>query len=78
MALVSVRDNAGNPVPEASVTVTSGAFNDTATTDACGSAYFGAISSGTYSISASKTGYTTFNASGVSVSGHVFYPVSFE
>jgi hypothetical protein len=77
MVLVNVRDTNG-AVQSASVTLTSGAFAETVATDACGSAYFGALSSGSYSISASKTGYTTFNASGVTVGGHQFYPVSLE
>jgi hypothetical protein len=78
MALVTVRDASGVTVTGASVTLTSGSYTKTLPTDSCGAAYFDALSSGTYSVGASKTGYTTFNASGVSVSGHVFYPVSLE
>lgn len=77
MVLVNVSDASG-AVSGASVTLTSGGYVNTVTSDSCGSAYFGGLSSGTYSISASKTGYTTFNASGVTVSGHVFYPASLE
>jgi hypothetical protein len=77
MVLVTVRA-AGAAVPDASVTVAGGSYSKTLDTDACGSAYFGALSSGSYSISASKTGYTTVNATGVTVSGHLFYPVALE
>jgi hypothetical protein len=76
MLLVSVRDTAG-AVPGAAVTIT-GPTDDTVMTDACGSAYFGGIGSGSYSIGVSKAGYTTFNASSVPVSSHVFYPVSLD
>lgn len=75
--LVSVRDSAG-ALPGTSVTLSGGAYNKTVFADACGSAYFGGLSAGTYSLSASKSGYTTFNASGITVTGHVFYPVSME
>jgi hypothetical protein len=78
MALVTVRDASGVAVAGASVTLTSGGYSKTLSTDSCGAAYFNALSSGTYTVDASKTGYTTFNVSGVSVSGHVFYPVSLE
>jgi len=77
MALVSVRDASG-PVAGASVTLSGTGYDETVTTDACGSAYFGSVPATSYAITAAKTGYTTFNASGVSISGHVFYPVSFE
>lgn len=77
MALVSVRDASG-PVAGASVTLSGTGYDETVTTDACGSAYFGSIPATSYAITAAKTGYTTFNASRVSISGHVFYPVSFE
>lgn len=77
MALVSVHDASG-AVAGASVTVSNGGYNKVLTTDSCGSAYFGGVSSGSYNVTASKTGYTTFNATGVTISGHVFYPVPLE
>lgn len=77
MVLVSVRDVNG-AVGGAAVTLSSGGYTKTLTSDTCGSAYFGALSSGTYSVSVVKAGYTTFNATGISVSGHVFYPASLE
>ena len=76
MVLVNVSDTSG-AVSGASVTLTNGAYTNTFTSDSCGSAYFGGLSSGTYTITVSKTGYTTFNGTS-SVSGHVFYPVSME
>ena len=77
MMLVSVHD-ANGAVGNASITLTSGGYTKTLTSDSCGSAYFGGLSSGTYSVSAAKTGYTTFNASGITVSGHVFYPAPLD
>ena len=77
MILVSVRAS-GMSQPGTSVTISTGGFSQTVPTDDCGSAYFGGLSNGTYSISAAKTGYTTFNASNVSISGHVFYPISLD
>ena len=77
MVLVSVRDVNG-AVGNASVTLSSGGYTKTLTSDSCGSVYFGGLSSGTYSVSAAKTGYTTFNASGITVSGHVFYPTPLD
>jgi hypothetical protein len=77
MVLVTVRDDTA-PVSGATVTLTIGATSRVVTTDACGSAYFGTLTSGSYSVTASKTGYTTFNATGVSVSGHSFYPISLD
>lgn len=77
MVLVSVRDASG-ALPATSVTLTGTSYSMIVDTDACGSAYFGGLGSGSYSVTAAKTGYTTFSASGVTVSGHVFYPVSME
>lgn len=78
MALVTVTSQTG-PVTGASVTVTNGgSYTQTVTSDSCGSAYFGGLSSGSYNISVAATGYTTFNATGVSLSGHVFYPVPLQ
>jgi hypothetical protein len=77
MILVSVRDTNGG-VPGTSVTLSRSGFTKTVTTDSCGSAYFGSLSSASYDLTASKTGYTTFNVSGITISGHVFYPVTME
>ncbi len=77
MALVSVRDVNG-AVAGASVTISRSGFSKTVITDSCGSAYFGGLTSSTYDVSSSKTGYTTFNATSIPISGHVFYSVSME
>lgn len=75
--LVSVRDNNG-PVAGASVTLSRSGYTNTAPTTACGSAYFGGVTNASYDISITKSGYTTFNASGIPVSGHIFYAASLE
>ena len=72
--LVSVRDSTGAAVPGATVTLSRTGFTSTKTTSACGGAYFGAItSSSAYTITVSKTGYTTDTNAGVNLSGHTFY-----
>ena len=76
--LISVRDTV-SALPGASVTLSRTGYSKTVTTTACGSAYFGSLTSASdYSISVSKSGYTTVNASGVSVSGHAFYAASID
>lgn len=77
MTLVSVRDASG-AIAGASVTLSRTGYSKVVLTDNCGSAYFDSLTGGTYSVSASKTGYTTFNASDLSVSGHIFYSVTLE
>jgi hypothetical protein len=57
--------SAGNPVSGA--TVTAGAFS--ATTNGSGFYQFAAINAGTYSVSASASGYNSANVNGVVVSG---------
>jgi hypothetical protein len=77
--LVAVRDNAGAAVPGATVTVVSGGTTRTGTTSACGASYFGALTAGsTYTITVSKTGYTTVAGTNVTVSGDTFYATAFE
>ena len=76
--LISVRDTV-SALPGASVTLSRTGYSKTVTTTACGSAYFGSLTSASdYSISVSKSGYTTVNATGVSVSGHTFYAASID
>ena len=76
--LVSVRDNTGAYVPGASVTLSKSGYSSTVTTSACGTAYFGALSSSSsYSVQIVKTGYTTTSFSNIDVTGHVFYGPSF-
>lgn len=77
MMLVSVRDAAG-PVANASVALTHSGVTKTVLTDSCGSAYFGSLSSTNYDISISKSGYTTFNATAVPISGHIFYAATLD
>ena len=73
MALVSVRDDSGIAVPDASVTVSRSGFSQTVQTSGCGAAYFGGLTSGTYDISVTKSGYTTFSATAIPISGKTFY-----
>ncbi|MEO6536481.1 MAG: carboxypeptidase-like regulatory domain-containing protein [Candidatus Paceibacterota bacterium] len=78
MLLVSV-GTTGGAVSGATVTLSRTGFTKTVTTTACGSAYFGAITSSSgYTISVSKSGYTTFSVSGITLSGHTFYAASIE
>jgi hypothetical protein len=78
MLLVSVSSSAGG-LAGATVTLSRTGFTKTVTTTACGSAYFGGITSSSgYTITVSKSGYTTFSASGITLSGHTFYAASIE
>lgn len=78
--LVSVKDATGAVVSGATVQLTKTGYSGTATTNSCGTGHFGSLSSGTYTITISKTGYTTAVYSGVSVTagGTTFYATSFE
>lgn len=75
--LVTVQDSAGAVVPGATVTLSRTGFSQDATTTSCGAAYFGGLSSGTYTVTITKSGYTTTAYTNVSVSGHTFYAASF-
>ena len=76
--LVSVRDTSGAYVPGAVVTLSRTGYSATMTTSACGTAYFGGLtSSSVYSVQISKTGYTTTSTTNVNISGHLFYATSF-
>lgn len=77
MMLVSVRVD-GAPVADADVTVSRTGFTRTVATSACGAAYFGNLAAGNYTVSAAAPGYTTVSATGVPVSGKLFYGLSFE
>lgn len=77
--LVSVRDAAGNPVPGALVTLSKAGYTSTVTAGACGTAYFGNVSSATtYSVQISKSGYTTETFTNITVSGRTFYAALFD
>jgi len=76
--LVSVRDITG-ALGNATVTLTRAGFNQTVATTLCGSAYFGSVPSASdYTITISKAGYTSAVVTGVSISGHVFFPSTLE
>lgn len=78
--LVSVKDATGAVVSGATVQLTKSGYSDTTTTNTCGTGHFGNLSSGTYTVTISKTGYTTAVYSGVSVTSGstTFYATSFE
>lgn len=78
MILVSVRDSTGAYVSGATVTLSRTGFSESAITSACGTAYFGSLtSSSAYTVQISKTGYTTTSNTSVDISGHTFYATSF-
>lgn len=77
-ALISVRA-AGTPVADAQVTLSRTGFSQTVTTGACGTAYFGDLApAADYAVSAAAAGYTAVSATGINVSGALFYGLSFE
>lgn len=76
--LVIVYDASATPVPDATVTLTRTGFSAQATSSACGTAYFGNISSSaSYTVSISKSGYTDTTFTNISVSGATIYATSF-
>jgi hypothetical protein len=67
---VAVRANATNQLLSgASVRLYGSGFDETYATDSCGQTFFGGLSAGTYSMTVTASGYTTFNASNIAVSG---------
>ena len=76
--LVSVTDSSGNPLSGVTVMLSRTGFSQTVTSSSCGNAYFGGLTSSTnYTISISKTGYTSNSVNNVSVSGETLYGMSF-
>lgn len=70
---------AGAPVGGAQVTLWRAGYSETVSTSACGAAHFGGLTAASdYNVSASASGQTAVNATGVSVSGQSFYVLSFE
>ncbi|MBI5457687.1 carboxypeptidase regulatory-like domain-containing protein [Candidatus Kaiserbacteria bacterium] len=68
--LVDVKNNSGTTISGGSVRLTKGgSYDATVTTDACGQAFFGGLTNGNYSVSASSTGYQTYSADGIDVTG---------
>lgn len=66
--LVDVKNPTGGLLSGASVHLTKGgSYDKTTTTDACGQAFFSALTNGNYSITASSTGYQTYSSDLVDV-----------
>jgi hypothetical protein len=62
----------GSLVAGASVRLFKTGYNVTQTTDACGQTFFSGLTSGSYSISVSKSGYTTYSASNITATSTVY------
>lgn len=71
--LVSVKDDVGANVPDASVTLSRTGYTSTVQTSACGTSYFGGVSGASYTITVEKAGYTTAVYTNVPVSGQTYY-----
>lgn len=57
---IYVRDNAGNPIEDAAVTVEDGGYNETIDSGPCGQSFFDTPGAGVaYIVTVSKAGYTT-------------------
>lgn len=67
---ILVTDNENNPIASAKVILTKSEYAATVPTSACGLAYFGGLTSGTYSATVSATGHTTKVFPNISVAGH--------
>jgi hypothetical protein len=76
--LVTVTDNTGAPVSGATVTLARSGYSNSVTSSSCGGAYFGSLTSASdYSVTISKSGYTTTTYNNITVSGHNYYAASF-
>lgn len=68
----------GAAMPGASVTLSRLGYSETVTASACGTAYFGDIAAASdYAISATASGASPYSASSISVSGQLFYALTF-
>jgi hypothetical protein len=65
--------SSGALITGASVRLYKTGYNTTQTADACGQTFFSGLSSGTYSLTVTATGHSTYNASNISVSGQTQY-----
>lgn len=75
--LVAVRSSATSAIiPNASVRAYRTGYNTTIATDACGQSFFSGLSSTTYSLEVSASGYTTQVVSDIAVSGTTGVTVS--
>jgi len=74
----SVKDSAGTPVANAQITIVGTGFTAGATSDDNGNFFTIGLPAGTYSVSASFTGFTSVTANGVSVSPNVSSPVTLQ
>ncbi len=77
--LVLVQNSSGNPVANATVTVSNGYYGSlTMVSSSCGVAYFGGLdASNGHTITLTKVGYTKTTFSNVNVSGQTIYNASF-
>ena len=74
--LVDVKNSSGVTIAGGTVRVTKGgSYDATVTTDACGQAFFDGLTNGNYSVTASSTGYQTYSADGVDVTGTTRFSV---
>ncbi len=77
--LVHVQDINGNPVSGATVTLSRTGYTKTDSSSSCANAYFGGLSKDTdYTITLTKSGYTTTTIQKVSVAGQTFYTATFQ
>jgi type II secretory pathway pseudopilin PulG len=67
---LAIEDGAGNDVANAKVVLTKSGYAATVVTSACGLAYFGGLTSGTYTATVSAAGHTTRAFTNISVAGH--------
>jgi hypothetical protein len=75
--LVTVLDSAGAIVPGATVTLSRTGYTKSVVTGSCGTAYFGAQTAASDTLTITKTGYTGTNTT-LTPTGHLFYVMSFH
>ena len=75
--LATVQDASGASVEDAFVELSATDFSESKYSSACGSAYFGDVPSGAYTVTISKAGYATAAFPEVSVENQTFFTATF-
>jgi hypothetical protein len=78
-SLLIIASDGTAALPGASITISRPSFTRTVTTDACGNAYFGSLTGANdYTITGTKSAYTTYSSIGVTVTGHLLKNITLD
>lgn len=73
LAVEALTSSGGTLISGASVRLYKSGYDTTQATDSCGQTFFAGLSAGTYSITVTSAGHTTYNASNLSVASSTQY-----